>query len=81
MNQKIFILFIEFLSWILIFLSPVLFCVLLFFILYSIYENASFFYIIFVGIIAGILLAETIRKKKGCSNFLGDILRTPDLEK
>jgi hypothetical protein len=76
--QKIFHFVIELFSWILVFLSPVL---AFGFAAVAIYitnvKNVIISILVFsVGIIIGVILAERIRRKSGCANYLGRILAT-----
>lgn len=73
---------IEFIFWIQIFLAPViLFAIIAFFIFVS---NEEYFIlsiiILLAGCALGIWCAEWIRKKYGCSKYIGRLLGTPELE-
>ena len=67
--------FIEFIFWIAIFASPFLFCALIGLIIYSSNENLLWLSIIIsaTGFISGTFLAENIRKKYGCANYISKI--------
>jgi len=73
--KKIFNTFVEFIFWVAIFGSPFLTCFAVATIIYSSHENLRFLSIaiIIIGFIGGILLAEKIRKKYGCSNYISKI--------
>ena len=74
--SKIFEIFVEIISWIAIFTSPVLGFGVAAAIIYFTNTNNWILAIIIalVGIIIGAFWAENIRRKVGCSNFLGKIL-------
>lgn len=72
---------IELVYWVASFLSPFLGMGLVAIILLFAFDvNIIVFYIIIgLGIIAGVFLAERIRRKYGSSNYWGRILATPDI--
>jgi len=73
--KKVFNAFIEFVFWLAIFASPFLACFAIAAIIYASHENLKLISIaiIIIGFISGILLAEKIRKKYGCSNYISKI--------
>ena len=73
--KKAFDLFIELIFWIAIFASPFLVCVAIATIIYSSNESLWWLSIIIaaIGIAAGIFVAEKVRKKYGCENFISKI--------
>ena len=79
--QKSFQTLIEIAYWIAIFFSPVLLFSVIAGIIFISNENNLWISIIFlsVGIILGIVWAERVRKKYGCSRYMGRILSTPDI--
>jgi hypothetical protein len=75
--MKILTYFIEAIFWLLIFLSPVLFFALI--ALFYNKSNILFYSLLSIGIILGVLFAEWVRKKYGCSTFMGRLLGTPEI--
>lgn len=71
---------IEGIYWIKLFLSPVLVAILLMVVL-SVWNGYTHWYLLLLvaGIIAGIWLAERIRRKYGTSNYYTSLADTPDL--
>jgi len=68
--------------WLHAFAIPFLICSLCAFIIYSDYGNKLFAIVIWgIGITAGILLAEFIRRKYGLDNFFSKIYGHPEFEK
>jgi hypothetical protein len=73
--------FIESVFWLQIFLCPFLAGGIIAFLLYSSQQDlwpVSIFFVL-TGFVFGIILAERIRKKYGCSRYLSRILSTPDI--
>ena len=71
------------LSWLQIFLSPVLAAAGISTLLFIQMEEKAYPYIIvlsILGVAAGIYLAERVRKKKGVETFLGEINATNDIK-
>lgn len=72
---------IEVLFWIAIFSSPLLISIAIAALLY--FNNDKLIWmpiaIISAGVILGIYVAERIRRKYGCANFMGKIIGTPDI--
>jgi hypothetical protein len=75
--NKLFEILVELWYWFLIFLSPFIFFGVISLVIIA---NTSFVYLSFfnllLGFILGILLAEKIRRKYGCSFYIGKILST-----
>ena len=73
--------FIEILYWLLIALCPIIATSIISFFIWNLSESLLW-YIITEGcvILAGIYLAEYIRKKYGCSNFYSKLMNTSDLD-
>jgi len=73
---------IEAILWLLLFLSPALFfgvIALLFYI--NDWENGTIPVVLIVaGVISGVIFAEYIRRKHGCSAYLSRIFSTPDIK-
>ena len=73
--------FVELAFWILTFLSPVLgfafFSVFLFFTLQLGFEVVIL--VMALGVIIGVIFAEKIRRKFGCSSYWARIMSTPDI--
>jgi hypothetical protein len=78
---KFFAGLIEFFNWLAIFLVPFVAGVGIGFIIYINYERLLWLSIIFSlsGAITGILIAEHIRRKYGCSRYLSRIRATPEI--
>ena len=78
---KVFSFIIELIYWVLIFLSPFLISAVISCIIYFTNENLLWLSILILtsGFIFGVIYAERIRKKYGCSKFMGRILATPDI--
>lgn len=71
---------IEICYWLLIALSPILVWTFVNVLIYSVYSFNIFIVIIeCIGILAGVVLAEYIRKKYGCSTFYSKLMNTNDL--
>lgn len=79
--NKIFNFFIESFYWLMIFLSPFLISLGISIYLYGRNSNLIWYSLIILifGILMGIFIAERIRRKYGCSNYVGRILATPDI--
>jgi uncharacterized membrane protein YfcA len=79
--SRILAFFIESIFWLQIFLCPVIISAGIGFLIISNWQDllplAAF--ILLIGIVAGILIAERIRKKYGCSRYLSRIISTPDI--
>jgi ABC-type bacteriocin/lantibiotic exporter with double-glycine peptidase domain len=79
--KKIFQVIIEAIFWLGIFLSPLLISLIFAAILY--FSNASLLWlsiaIATLGLFAGVLFAERIRRKYGCTRFMSRIISTPDI--
>lgn len=72
---------IEICYWLLIALSPILVCTFVNVLIYSVYSFNIFIVIIeCIGIWAGVVLVEYIRKKYGCSTFYSKLMNISDLE-
>lgn len=74
--------FIEIFYWCLIALCPILIITIINMLIYN-YICISFTLLVIVeiiGVILGIILAEYIRRKYGCSVFYSKLMNTPDLE-
>ena len=81
--NKTFHFFIELIFWVLTFLSPVSGFGIIAGILYSAFD-ISFevvLVILAIGSVFGILFAERIRRKHGCTNYWSRIFSTPDIDK
>ncbi|KAB2916125.1 MAG: hypothetical protein F9K23_08425 [Bacteroidetes bacterium] len=80
--MKFFKWIIESIFWLMIFFSPVLIFTLISIFIYA--ENKDLIWfcllLISIGVCLGILYAEKVRKKYGCSTYMGRLLRTPELE-
>lgn len=81
--MKVLKFIIEGIFWIMIFLSPFILFAIAAGIMYLKTKNLFYFPFGFlvVGAGVGILVAEKIRRKYGCSTFMGKLLRTPEIEK
>lgn len=80
--MKLLSTLIEILFWLLLCLCPILIFGLISAIVYSaVHSKELSIGIGVLGIIAGILFAEKIRKNYGASHFYGRLLRTPELER
>ncbi len=79
--QKVFSFIIESFYWFLTFLSPFLgFGLVGLFLITAVkLPIIALCILLVVGGVLGILLAERIRRKYGCSNYWGRILSTPDI--
>ena len=68
-------------SWIIIFISVILFFSIISFIIYFSNNSLLFLSIIIeiIGIIIGVFIAEYVRRKYGCPYFLGMIRDNPEL--
>lgn len=80
--MKIFMLFINTIYWLWLFIVPLLPIGGISIWLYTkSSENLPFIIILgVIGIISRFLLAESVRKKTGLSTFFGKILSTPDIK-
>jgi hypothetical protein len=67
---RFFEIFIEVFYWVLIFLSPVLLFAVIALLLYIRGNLVLVFTSLIVGLVLGTILAEYIRRKYGCSNFI-----------
>jgi MFS family permease len=78
---KLFEAIAEFFYWLGIFLSPFLASVLVAYLLHYSLGWSSFIsvLVLVVGIVGGILLAEYIRRKYGCSNFWARLSGTSEI--
>ena len=79
--RKIFEFFIEGVFWLQIFLCPLLVGGIIAFLIYNGNSDLlvlSLFFIA-IGFILGIVIAERIRRKYGCSRYLSRIISTPDI--
>ena len=73
--------FIEILYWLLIALCPIIVTSIISFFAWNLSESLLWCIITEgCGILAGICLAEYIRKKYGCSNFYSKLMNTSDLD-
>jgi len=79
--QKFFHIIIEIIYWIAIFLSPVILFSAIAASIYISNENNFWLSVIVLslGVVFGVLWAERIRKKYGCSRYMSKILSTPDI--
>jgi hypothetical protein len=73
--KKLFDILLKLIFWLAIFGSPFLACFAIAIIIYSSHENLKLLSItiVIIGFISGTFLAEKIRKKYGCSNFISRI--------
>jgi len=73
--RKVFKTFIELIFWLAIFASPFLLSLAIAAIVY--FSNQKLFWLsIFIsstGFLMGIFIAEKIRRKQGCSNFISEL--------
>lgn len=79
--SKLFSFIVETLNWLLIFLSPFLISGI---IAVSIYiKDQKLLWlsisIVIAGIVLGVIFAEKIRRKYGCTTFMARIISTPDI--
>lgn len=74
--------FTEIIYWLLIALCPIIATSIISFFIWNLSESLLLWCIITegCGILAGIYLAEYIRKKYGCSNFYSKLMNTSDLD-
>ncbi len=81
MNRAFHVL-MEMIFWVLIFLSPMLafLAIGMLMLLYVDVPLYAFYTAAGVGILTGIFVAEKIRRKYGCVNYMSRILATPDIE-
>lgn len=78
--KRVFYFVIESIFWFAIFLSPMLFFGIMAAIIYSnIKEIFWAVLVLLIGFMLGVLWAEHIRKKYGCSRYISKILSTPDI--
>lgn len=77
--SKIFSIFIECVFWIVIFLSPVIIFSIAAAMLFSFIVYIAYL-IVLIGLVCGVFCAEYIRRRYGTSNFIGNLLRTKELE-
>jgi len=80
--RNIFNVIIEAIYWIGIFLSPTLLLGAVAIGIYFSNEDNLWISVIllFTGIVIGIIFAERIRRKYGCSYYMAKILSTPDID-
>jgi hypothetical protein len=78
---KLLAAFIEFLNWLAIFAASFIVGAGIGLVIYINNQNLLWLSIVFTsaGAIAGVLIAEHIRKKYGCSRYLARIRATPDI--
>jgi hypothetical protein len=69
---------VEGIFWVTIFLSPFLIGTIIAFILYLHGYKILAAVAISIGTISGVVLAEKIRRKYGCSTFMARLISTPD---
>lgn len=76
---------IELISWLRIFLSPVLFSIagaaFIWFNTSSYVLKAFAVLLLLAGVIAGVYFAERVRRKKGTHHFMSEIYRSEDVDK
>lgn len=79
--RKAFEFFIEGIFWLQIFLCPMLVGGIIAFLIYNSNPALLVLSIFFLalGFILGIVIAERIRRKHGCSRYLSRIISTPDI--
>ena len=80
--MKILKFIIESIFWVIIFLSPFLVFAIAAGIMYLKTKNLFYYPIglLIIGAGVGIIVAEKIRRKYGCSTYMGRLLRTPEIE-
>ena len=78
--NKLFHAIVEIIFWIAIFSSPLLIGLALAFILYLNAPKLAWLSIGIagLGVLAGILFAERVRRKYGCTNYMSRLISTPD---
>jgi positive regulator of sigma E activity len=79
--NKIFFGVIEIIFWIAIFLSPLLIGIAIAFIIFLNATKLEWLSIIFIslGFVTGIIFAERVRRKYGCTRYMSRLLATPDI--
>lgn len=79
--MKRFNIVIEIFYWILIALCPILIGGILGALVYAYVYTSTILFFVFqgFGVLLGIVLAEYIRRKYGCSTFYAKLMNTPDL--
>ncbi len=80
--MKIFMFFINLIFWLWAFLVPAGICFIIAVLLYSKSPSNLPFSILVgvIGIVLGILIAESIRRKQGLSHFFSRIMASPELD-
>lgn len=80
--MKRFNIVIEIFYWILIALCPILIGGILGALVYAYVYTSTILFFVFqgFGVLLGIILAEYIRRKYGCSTFYAKLMHTPDLD-
>ncbi len=78
---RIFHAVVEFIFWIAIFGSPMLGGISVAFLIFLSWPNMEWLSIVFVGLgfIVGIVFAERVRRKYGCTRFMSRLISTPDI--
>jgi hypothetical protein len=79
--KRVLELAIEFIYWVAIFISPLLFFGFVSFIIYQYYPAMKLLSLIIciLGILSGVFIAERIRRKYGCSKYMSRLISTPDI--
>ena len=79
--NKIFHGIIEIIFWVAIFSSPLLIGIAIAFVIYISSPKLEWLSIIIVslGFVLGIVFAERVRRKYGCTRFMSRLISTPDI--
>ena len=79
--MKLWEFFVEAIFWVQIFLAPLLAGCLMAVLIYLGNSRLLPLAVLFIvlGFVAGIVIAERIKKKYGCSRYLSRIISTPDI--
>ena len=79
--NRIFHTVIEVIFWIAIFGSPMLGGISVAFLIFLSWPDMEWLSIVFVGLgfVVGIVFAERVRRKYGCTRFMSRLLSTPDV--
>ncbi len=76
---KVFEFFVEMCFWLMAFASPMVVSIVASALIYSSNKSVSIIILIGGGI-TGIVFAEWVRKKHGCSNYFAKLIASPDIK-
>jgi hypothetical protein len=79
--NKIFHIVVEIIFWLAIFCSPLLISLAIAFLIYINSPKLEWLSIIIssIGLVSGVLFAERIRRKYGCTRYMSRLISTSDL--